>query len=239
MAMTKPEQRRKQQIAKVATMLRTAIATRKNVTGAMVMSEIEVSKPTALKILSGARQALAMEGVHSLHEARLATGAAIAPLPAPSDVQREQAMAVGLDMVGTLAEVHGNLQRMRKAAEADLNQIRFILMGGGEGNKMPGQCRLCDATVADMVPIKSTPKELQGRMGVADLGRMYSELTRINKALVDLVGENNDVMEQFYTFRRLDRFMAHTAQAVREVAPEHARAIAARIRQLGNEAGNN
>jgi hypothetical protein len=206
-----------------------------------VMGVLGVSKPTALSYMQAAERAIATDGAAVVVEARLEAGEDVLDLVPSARPQRvaltqEQAMAVGVDMTGTLVAVKRRLESLILALDADLGFTRWVVMGGNASGSLPTRCAECNARHAHAYAGRPVGPHLLGPNAVALFGKLYSELIKANKAITEVVGEQNDVLEQFFSFEKMQQFMVHTDQAIREKAdPDTAKAIAARIRELGSQ----
>ncbi len=226
----KPREAREARIGLLVEALREATARGERFETHQAMALLGVSAPTAVKDLKTARERLA---VAMVPEAAVAVVVEPAGTVAPHvGIERAQAIATGVDMMGILARVGDDLDRVVREVGADLEQVRFWLMGGDAGLPLPGRCMTCNQAIADRIN-RQTPPALIGNMGVTDLGRMYDSLIKALRALTEVAAEKNSVLEQFYHYQALQNFMSHTEQAIKEVAPHLAVAIAKRMRELG------
>lgn len=220
-------------IEQVTRMLARATEVGRTVNSAAVVAHFKVSKPTALAWLRIAKARLATASVApavvELAEPEEDTEVA----PVVHDVGRAQAASTGIDMAGTLSKTANHLERLRAQLEADLTQVRYWTMANADG-ELPGHCATCSAAIAKRVHQDPTPV-LSGKLDLAGLGRLYDSLVKTHRTIVDVVGQQNAVLEQFYNYRALQLFMAHVEQAIKEVAPSQSKAIAARIRELGDK----
>lgn len=197
-----------------------------------------VARNTAALDLKAARGRMTASLVQEAHAELVAVAGphvTVEPMPRSVTVERAQAIATGVDMMGILARVGDDLDRVVREVGSDLEQVRFWLMGGDAGHQLPGRCITCNQQVADRIN-RQTPPALIGNLGVNDLGRMYDSLIKALRALTEVAAEKNAVLEQFYHYQALQNFMGHTEQAIKEIAPHLAVAIAKRVRELGERA---
>lgn len=218
-------------IDQIVQMLARASEANRSLTSTAVMTHFNVSKPTALAWLRIAKARLAAASVAPAVVERAAPEEDTEVAPVVHDVGRAQAASTGIDMAGTLSKTANHLERLRAQLEADLTQVRYWTMANADG-ELPGHCATCSAAIAKRVHQAPTPA-LAGKLDIGGLGRLYDSLVKTHRTIVDVVGQQNAVLEQFYNYRALQLFMAHVEQAVKEVAPAQAKAIAKRIRQLG------
>jgi hypothetical protein len=234
----------------------------------LVMQSVGCSKPTALSYLKAARvlimhrgeapgdQTIRGGGRHP-RALRASPGASpnagdgdmvddgglvttpMAGLPTvahPND--RRFAMGTGWDMMGVLRASLHKLEDLQSQVRADLEQVRFIIYGGPDGNPMPGLCVTCNKEVADRVPIKATPKELAGRLGINDITRLYEAFIKAEKEIISVAEAGNDALDAFVGAEARNRFMDDVEAAIMEEVPASARAIAQNIRARGMARGD-
>jgi hypothetical protein len=137
-----------------------------------------------------------------------------------------------------LVAITQRLNAMMDRAELDLQIMRTWVFGNPEGQRVPGMCEGCGEDYARAFPDR--PMSMFGPAGTpTDVANMYKTFTSIVKEVTKALETHNDVQATFFTLQQLERFMDDTARAVRDVCPQHAQAIAAKIREYQMEYRSN
>lgn len=222
---------RSARVEQVATLLRAANAAGRKLKGTEVMAALGVSKPTAGSLLDDARKRIADQA--SAMPAVMATpmpDILVAATPGAA-IAMAASLGVGIDLLGELETTLKHLNKLRDMAMADLEIVRFVLMGDRGGRPVPGMCTECRMARSEELDLRRPTLALIS-MEAKDLPKFYAEAARMLKGCTETLDTYNGVLEQFYNFVALEKTSRRYAQAIKNVAPEYSKAIAVEFRRL-------
>jgi hypothetical protein len=219
------ELEREQRIAATTRLLQQAMAASVPLRSREVQAVLGVSRPTALRYLRAARQALA-------HERAQAFCALPQPQPDPVLPARHPRASTayltrGIDLTGQLQANTERLEGLSRHLEADLALVRHWLFGAPDG--LPSLCVACGRRAARGVGDRRPPEGL----GVKDLAALASTLVKAIRELNATASVCTDLLERIYSYESLEQFIADTNDAILEVCPSHRQALAHAMRRRG------
>ena len=226
---------------------------------AYIQKEFACSKPTAIEAMKAARQFIAdevagtattafdqrgtiierhLQGGRPLHQAvplspRQSNPTAVVESggpPAPSQV-----ITYGINMAGTLKCSQDRLETQTADLEADIRHVRYFLLGAPAGHRYPGLCRRCGDAEVGQLTLRNKPPEL--RIGYQDLAALQGRFAQMTKVNTDVVDTYANVSAQFYSWDQLERYINNVKQAIMNVCPGNARAIATELKRLQSHSG--
>lgn len=211
----------------VVRMLREAQARGLELETREVMERCSVSRPTAIATIQAAAKLVGVDNAErSMAQGIPGTEVAIAPAAPQPGLQLVQG---GIDMVGILSTNAGRLERIAVQMQFDLAQMRTWLMVRDQGG-LPEMCVSCNE--AHNVGIRDYSEDGPD-VSFSDLASMYRSFIAAQKELTGVVDSYNGVLAQVYNYQALEGFMRDVYDAIRDVCPEHMRAIATRIKEKG------
>ena len=221
----------KKRIDQVVSMLRSANAAGRKLKTSEVEQALSITAPTARKLIEQARDEIRGDVLGHI-AVQAAPLPEVQPMTSPGAVLAlSQALGTGVDLLGDLEETLNELKRLSGMAIADLELVRYVVLGDRGSIPIPAMCAECRERKAEQINL-SKPSPALMAIEAKDLPKYYAEAARTLKGITDTLDTYNSVMEQFYNFVALEKTSRRFTQSVKNVCPEYSKAIAAEFRRL-------
>ncbi len=226
--------------AQVVKMLRKAEDEGRELETKEVKRALGVTLPTALADMRRARDILLTDtkalavivenGDRHVDEANgLAPGQRIAP---------GTAIMMGVNMGKELFDSAQKLKRIADDLERDVSHARYFILGCPTGEKdhpYPGLCPRCGVKEVERITVRNQPRLLN--VGYSDIASLFGVAVRAQTSLTKIVDTQTKVLNQYYSYDQLDKFISDVRAAVAEVCPEHKKELAEAIRRRQAKSG--